>query len=153
MRAKLIMAALAPLSVSLAACGGGGSKSSSTRPGGGSPPIRVYRTSLSGAANRPPGAPRGTGSAVIALHKGPTLCWRFAHLHGFTRPTSASLHLGPSGGAGKEVIVLSRGRRLRHQGCVRISAALNDAIELAPANYYLTISSKRYPAGAVRAQL
>jgi len=153
MRSGLIAAGVAVASLGPAACGGAANKRAPHPPGAGSAPVRVYRATLSGAANRPPGAPNGTGAAVIALHTGPSVCWRFAHLRGFNRATTATIHLGAAGVPGKTVLALSRGHRLRHQGCVRIGAALSKAIELAPDNYYVTISSTRYPAGAVRAQL
>jgi len=34
------------------------------------------------------------------------VCWRFAHLHGFTDATSARVETGAAGRAGQSVIVL-----------------------------------------------
>ena len=45
------------------------------------------------------------------------------------------------------------GPRLRHRGCVAVPASAIKAIESNPHGYYVNIQSRRYPAGAVRAQL
>ncbi len=90
------------------------------------------------------------GAAIIAFHTGSKLCWRFAHLHGFT---GATVHLGAGGHAGKVVPPLSPGPRLHHHGCVRVSPTLAAAIVGGPSTYYLNIGSAQYPGGAVRGQL
>jgi hypothetical protein len=108
---------------------------------------------LTGKAEIPKGAADGSGYAVIAIHRGSIVCWRFAHLHGFRGATLAQLHVGFSGWAGRVVQPLSTGPRLRHRGCVPTTSATVRAIELDPSNYYVDVQSKRYPAGAVRGQL
>ena len=41
-------------------------------------PSRTYHVKLSGAVESPPGAPKGSGSAVITLHgKSHQVCWTF----------------------------------------------------------------------------
>lgn len=160
-RRVMILPALAAVSLGLAACGSGTNTTAahaSSRANGraflSSPrPLRIYRTTLSGTASRPLGSPNGTGVAIIALHRGAVVCWRFSHLHGFTDATAASLHVGAKGSSGKAVVPLSTGRRLHHQGCVRTTAGLSNAINLNPSGYYVSIYSRQYPAGAVRAQL
>lgn len=142
--------------LALAACGGGGSATTGHR--GGAPPSHLrpshlYRVTLSGAAASPRGAPQGTGVAVIALHGSSLLCWRFAHLHGFTHATVAHIHSGPKGRQGKVVVPLSTGTRLHHQGCVRARPSLTGRIVRDPKRYYVNIDSVRYPQGAVRGQL
>lgn len=109
---------------------------------------------LSGKAETPAGAPKGTGSAVVALH-GRTLrvCWRFSRLKGFTSATVAHIHKGVEGTSGNIVVPLSTAAKLHHRGCVSSSAALIKAIEKNPHGYYVNIHSKKYPGGAVRAQL
>ena len=101
----------------------------------------------------PRGAKHGVGAAVIAFHGASMVCWRFAHLHGFTDATSARVETGAAGRAGQSVIVLSLGRRLHHQGCVPVSPTLTSRIVARPGGYYVDIQSKQYPQGAVRAQL
>lgn len=140
---------------------GCGSTSSSTSGTGGSAAkpktgvaSRTYHLKLTGKAETPPGAPNGTGAAVIALH-GSTLrvCWRFSHLHGFQGATFSHIHSGDSGTSGRVVIPLSTVPKLHHKGCVRASPTVMKAIERHPSGYYVNIHSRRYPAGAVRAQL
>ena len=134
----------------IAGCGG---SSSSPRSSASGPPVRLSRVRLTGKAEIPRGAADGSGYAVIAIHRGSTVCWRFAHLHGFLNATLAQLHVGLSGSAGRVLQPLSTGPRLRHRGCVQTGPATVRAIELDPSNYYVDVQSKLYPAGAVRGQL
>lgn len=113
----------------------------------------MFRVRMSGATEIPPGAKHGVGAAVISFHGASMVCWRFAHLHGFTDATSARVDAGAAGRAGQSVIVLSPGRRLHHQGCVPVSPALTSRIVARPGGYYVNIQSRQYPQGAVRAQL
>jgi hypothetical protein len=108
---------------------------------------------LTGAAETPPGAPKGTGGAVIAFHGATKVCWRFAHLGGFTGATAAHIHVGAAGKSGNVVVPLSTGPKFVHKGCVRAKAALVKAIEKDPHGYYVNIHSTKYPGGAVRSQL
>jgi hypothetical protein len=116
-------------------------------------PTRKYTVALSGRAETVPGAPRGRGVAIVAFHGQSMMCWRFAHLHGFTDATGAAILSGPSGTSGRGVLPLSTGPRLHHQGCVTIPPALTHAIWSQPSRYYVNVLSTRYPQGAVRAQL
>jgi hypothetical protein len=141
---------LAIVLLGVAGCGG---SSSSHRPPASSRPVRLYRVRLTGKAEIPKGAADGSGYAVIAIHRGSIVCWRFAHLHGFYDATVAQLHAGPRGSAGRVVQPLSTGPRLHHRGCVRTSPATVRAIEVDPSNYFVDVESKLYPAGAVRGQL
>lgn len=154
MRLKLLLPSVVVLLLGAAGCG---STASPTRTSRSVPsvaksvgPVRIYHLALAGA---PHGAPTGTGVAVIAFHGSSTVCWRFAHLHGFVNATVAHITTGSEGKSGKIVVALSTGPRLHHQGCVPVGAALVKAIEHRPHGYYVNIRSLRYPAGAVRAQL
>jgi CHRD domain len=159
MRSKLLVPILAVLVLGVAGCGSSSSSSASSSktlpPAAKSAgPLRIYRVRLYGAkAETPPGAPQGTGDAVIAFHGSSLVCWRFAHLHGLINATFAHIHIGAKGKSGNIVVPLSTGPALHHQGCVTVSAVLVKAIESHPANYYVNIHSKQYPNGAVRAQL
>jgi hypothetical protein len=113
----------------------------------------VYRLRLSGSGEVPSGAPHGNGEAIIAFHGDSIVCWRFAHLHGFTDATGARISVGTKGHAGNVVVGLSLGPGFRHRGCVSITPELSRMISTEPSHYYLDISSGQYPAGAVRAQL
>jgi hypothetical protein len=138
-------------------CGGSPSSANSSHAGSGAinrtHPARIYRIALAGRAEIPVGAPHGLGDAVIAIHGSSMVCWRFAHLHGFTGATFAHIHVGTAGKSGNVVVPLSTGPRLHHQGCVPASAVLIKSIEHNPSGYYVNIHSAKYPGGAVRAQL
>jgi CHRD domain-containing protein len=156
MRSKLLVAPA--VLVGLAGCGGGGSGGGAAThtaavPGSGSRPTQVYRVRLTGATETPRGAMHGIGAAIVAFHGDSLVCWRFAHLHGFTDATSAHIEAATGGPTGQTVIALSPGPRLHHQGCVAVSPALSRRIWARPRGYYVNIHSKQYPRGAVRAQL
>lgn len=154
-RRILLALAAAALTPAVAACGSGsGGGSGAPHHSAIGKPLRVFHVQLSGRqAVQPKGAPAGTGAAVIALHHRAVVCFRFAHLHGFTEPTAAALHQAPAGKRGPIVLVLSRGSVLRHHGCVRAHRALGAALERGGAGYYLEIDSRQYPKGAVRGTL
>jgi hypothetical protein len=160
MRSVLVVSTLTAFALSLSACGTGGSGTTGhARTTNGrvhasrSRPTRIYRVHMSGAAELSPRPPHGTGAAVIAFHGDSTMCWRFAHLHGFTDATIAGIHSGAHGQSGSSVVALSTGPRLHHRGCARVSPALSNKIWTEPGHYNVNIESKQYPQGAVRAQL
>ena len=143
-RALIPCVAIAALGV--AACGSS-SSSSTTSSSSGAPtgtttasrkaangvPSRTYRLKLTGAAETPPGAPKGTGRAIVTLHgRSLTVCWRFYSLHGFSHPTFAHIHLGPAGTPGAVVVPLSTGTKFLHKGCAPATAALIKAITANP---------------------
>ena len=159
-RSTLLVPVLGVAALSLAACGS--SATVTTKPTSvkgsfasvsASRPTRVYRISLSGGTETPPGAPAGRGVAIIAFHGESIVCWRFAHLHGFTSATFAQIHRGSQGQPAEIVVPLATGPRLHHQGCVTVSPAVTKTIWSTPSRYYVNILSTRYPAGAVRGQL
>lgn len=159
MRLRSLSPGLAILVLVIAGCGSSNaSHPASVRSSGGTAgatraPLRIFRVKLTGGSQTPPGAPNGVGAAVIAIHRGSVVCWRFAHLHGFSDATQAQINTGASGRSGAVLVPLSTGPRLRHRGCVRATAAAVHAIDRDPAGHYLTIASAQYPAGAVRAEL
>lgn len=157
MRLKPLAAILTLAALGIAACGTGSSssaRSSSARLGSlHAAVIRIYRVRLTGAGETPRGARSGTGEAVIALHRGSLVCWRFAHLHGFIDATFAHIHVGAAGRSGNVVVALSTGPRLHHRGCVTVSPSVIEAIERDPPGYYVNVHSHRYPADAGRGQL
>jgi CHRD domain-containing protein len=155
MRSRLLSAALAVLAPSLAACGSGSSTTSrsGSRTSHLSRPTQIYRVRLSGADETPPAPPHGTGVAIIAFHGSSKVCWRFAHLHGFTNATMAHINAGAKGRSGAIVVGLSTTAHFHHQGCAAISPVLSREIWSKPSQYYVNIRSTLYPGGAVRAQL
>ena len=157
MRAKLLAPSIAVLVLAVTGCGSSSSSASSSHAGSSAAkavgPLRIYRVALTGTAETSPGAPSGTGAAVIAFHGSSVVCGRFAHLHGFTNATVAHIDIGVRGKSGNSVVALSTGPRLHHQGCVPVSAKLVKTIEDHPREYYVNIHSTTYPGGAVRGQL
>jgi hypothetical protein len=157
---RLTIPALAIITLGVAACGGGSTRTTSganattgTAALARSRPTRMYKVVLSGRAETRHGPSLGRGAAIIAFHGQSVVCWRFAHLHGFTDATVAAIHSGATGTAGGTVVSLSSGPRLHHQGCVSINPALTQRIWIHPNGYYVNVLSSRYPNGAVRAQL
>jgi CHRD domain len=144
-----VAAFMASMSIGIAGCASAGSPTSSVP----SPPLHLYRVKLTGKAATPVGAANGTGYAIIAIHRGSIVCWRFAHLHGFLDATVAQIHDGLQGRSGKTLLPLSTGPKLQHRGCVKVGAAAITAIERAPSHYYVIVHSQQYPSGAVRGQL
>ena len=158
---KLIpVAAVGAVALSLAACGSGATGTAHGTSVRGrlasvsaSRPTRIYTIPLSGKAEAPLGPAAGRGVAIIAFHGDSIVCWRFAHLHGFTSATFANIRSAIRGRAGAIVAPLSTGRRLYHQGCVSLSPVLTKAIWSTPSRYYVNIDSSQYPHGAVLGQL
>ena len=158
MRSKTLASTAAVVAIGVAGCGGTGSGLGSAAhraavPASGRRPTQIFAVRMSGTTELTAGARHGVGAAVIAFHGASTICWRFAHLHGFTNATSAQINEGVARHVGQTVIVLSAGPRLHHQGCVPVSPALTKRIVARPAGYSVTIRSEQYPQGAVRAQL
>jgi CHRD domain len=150
MRTKLLALGLAGTSLAITACG---SSSPGAHGAAAAGPVTIYRVAMSGSAEVKRGAAGGSGFAVIAFHGSKALCWRFAHLHGFTGATSARIYAGSSGKGGKVIVSLSPGPLLHHQGCRSVGATVVNAIEGKPSAYYVNVHSVKYPAGAVRGQI
>ena len=146
---RLALPAALAVSLALVACGGSSAAPSSA----GSRPTKLYTVSMTGAAETSRGAPHGRGFAIIAFHGGSTLCFRFAHLHGFIDATVARIYSGAQGRSGPGIVTLSGGPKLHHQGCLAISPTVSRAIWSRPSAYYVNVDSRRYLHGAVRAQL
>jgi hypothetical protein len=153
MQSKLIIPLMLVAGGGLAACGSSSSSGSHPAHRGPGRPLHSYRVTLTGKGLKPAGAPQGSGAAVVALHHRAVVCFRFAHLHGFSGPTTAQIGRGAKGQPGKPVLTLSGSHTLRRKGCVRASRALAAALPKSPSSYYLVINSKTYPEGAVRGQL
>ncbi len=153
MPSKLLITTLAGVVLGVAGCGGSGSSAGAAGKSAKSRPLFVYRATLAGSTGTPPGARGGGGSAIVAVHSATVLCWRFAHLHGFTNATGARIQLGSKARSARVMTLLSRGTRLHHRGCSTVPAATTRAIERRPSAYYVAVDSGAYPAGAVRGRL
>ena len=64
----------------------------------------------------------------------------------------AHIHKGAKGTSGNIVVALP-GSSYQASGCVPASSAILRTIEADPHGYYVNIHSKKYPGGAIRAQL
>ncbi len=155
MREKLLVGTVAALALGVAGCGGSGSSSAaaSGKTAGKAGPIVIYRAALSGTTGMPKGAPAGGGNAIVALHGGTVLCWRFAHLHGFVNAAAAHIQLGSHRTSAHPIASLSTGSHLHHRGCITVSTGTAKAIQKRPSAYYIVIDSASFPAGAVRGRL
>jgi len=134
----------------LSGCGASGSGKPSPAA---SRPTRLYTLQMTGTAVKPAGPAGAVGVGIIAFHGPSTVCWRFAHLHGFVDATSASILSGSAGHNGALSTALSAGPKLHHRGCAPIAQALSRQIWADPSAYYVTVSSAADPHGALRAQL
>ncbi|MHB8694684.1 MAG: CHRD domain-containing protein [Solirubrobacteraceae bacterium] len=146
MSTKITVLAVTTAGITLAGCGGASNKAASR-------PTKLYTVQLSAAAARPAVSPTAGGTAIIAFHGSSTICWRFAHLHGFVNATTAHVALGPASRVGATALTLSPGPKLHHRGCMKISPALSKQIWASPRSFYVTVTSAQNPGGAVRAQL
>jgi hypothetical protein len=107
---------------------------------------------MTGKAESPKGDPDGKGTAKITLtpSKG-KVCFRLTW-SGIGNPTAAHIHKGGKGVAGPVVIPFFA-TPPKHTGCVTAKKSLVAAIAKHPAQYYVNVHNKKYPAGALRAQL
>ena len=153
--AALVVALVAAV---VSACGGQAAtppgRSASAVPTAHGAPILILRTRLSGRAVPDPGAPPdASGDAIIALHRGDEVCFRFAHLHGFHQATRAILGMGAARRSGVTRVVLTPGPQLHHQGCVSVPAGVAATMTTHATGLFVTIFSVHSPSGAVRGQL
>ncbi len=119
-------------------------------------PSRTYRLHLTGADPVPHGAPAGTADVVVRLVRRPhendgQVCWTFANLDHFDRPTQAFVHEGGKGNNGPAALLL--GAYWKSHGCTAAANQLMIAIAKAPSRYYIDIRTTHYATGAVRTQL
>jgi hypothetical protein len=114
-----------------------------------------FVTTLTGAAEVPPGDPDGSGTAVITINRGASeVCWSIS-VSGITLPaTAAHIHEAPVGVAGDVVVPLSPPDATgSSSGCTSVSRELAKEIAKDPAEYYVNVHNADYPTGALRGQL
>lgn len=99
------------------------------------------------------GDPYGRGDAAFRLDaETGEVCFRIT-VSNLETPTAAHIHRGAARKAGPPVVDLDIGENgLR--GCVaEVEQALIEEISASPAEFYLNVHNKSYPAGALRGQL
>jgi hypothetical protein len=111
---------------------------------------KTFKVKLSGSAETPKGASKGSGTAEIKITGG-VLCWKFTSIAGIDTPTASHIHQAGSGKAGP--VVLPLGSKYKSSGCTAIPRKLQDAILSKSSDYYVNIHTAKYPGGAVRGQL
>jgi Ca2+-binding RTX toxin-like protein len=123
-------------------------------------PVRTFVATLSGANEIGPtgapgvGDPDGSGTATVQLVGETTVCWSITVKDVLLPGVGAHIHRAPAGANGPIVVPLANPNlQGMSAGCVTAEAALVAAIEAQPANYYVNVHTRDFPAGAVRGQL
>jgi len=124
------------------------------------PPVRSasYTVSLSGAngvsgpLGAPPGAPNGSGLAVISVDAPKRrLCWKFSQLENVPAPTVARVYYRPAGRFAW-MFGLRLGRAYKASGCIPTPEG-TQSIEYSPQDWWVSIHNAEFRGGAVRGQL
>jgi hypothetical protein len=113
---------------------------------------RTLSVTMTGKQETPKGDPNGKGTAKITLQgsRG-RVCFRLSW-SGIDTPTASHIHQGRRGVAGPVVVPLFGGAP-KHSGCVKADKKLIGKIAKSPSSYYVNVHTRKFPAGALRAQL
>jgi hypothetical protein len=104
------------------------------------------------APTKGPAKGKGTAKLVLDSKKG-QVCFTLSY-SGIDTVTMSHIHSGKSGQAGPVVVPLfTTSATAKKKGCVNASASLVAKIIKKPSAYYVNIHTKKYPGGAIRAQL
>jgi hypothetical protein len=117
-----------------------------------------FTAKLSGGAEVPAGDPSATGTALFRLNPTEGLVCFHVVVNGETQPIVAMhIHQAPAGTAGPVVVPLitptANGSAQESKGCVAADPALIRQIMASPAQFYVNVHTKAFPAGAARGQL
>lgn len=97
------------------------------------------------------GASHGTATALLTITS-PNLCWRFTGVRNVGTPIRARIGIGPVGRNGRQLVTL--GATYAAHGCRAVDVDhVLEPLRERPSQYYVTLLSKAFPAGAVRGQL
>jgi hypothetical protein len=114
---------------------------------------KTVTVKMTGAAEKPKGSPTGKGTFKWNIDTTKHLfCYSMAW-SGIDTGLYSHIHKGGKGVAGNVVIPLSAAAPVAHHGCVKAKASLLSAILKKPSGYYANLHTKKYPLGALRAQL
>ena len=124
---------------------------------GGPPPAPMTGTELtaklSGGAEVPgPGDMKGGGSFMVWVDAQKNQACYTLMVRDVSEATMAHIHKGMAGKAGNVAIPLDKPNGYSHD-CAQIDHSLATDMLANPADYYVNVHSKAFPAGAVRGQL
>ena len=117
-----------------------------------------FTAKLTGGAEVPAGDPNATGTALFRLNPSEGLVCFHVVVNGESQPIVAMhIHQAPAGSAGPVVVPLitptANGSAQESKGCVAADPALIRQIIASPAQFYVNVHTKSFPAGAARGQL
>ena len=113
---------------------------------------------LTGGSEVPAGDPSASGTALFRLNPAEGLVCFHVVVTGESQPIIAMhIHQAPAGSAGPVVVPLitptPSGSAQQSKGCVAAAPALIRQIMASPAQFYVNVHTKTFPAGAARGQL
>jgi hypothetical protein len=117
-----------------------------------------FTAKLTGGVEVPAGDPNATGTALFRLNPSEGLVCFHVVITGESQPIVAMhIHQAPAGTAGPVVIPLitptASGSVQQSKGCVAADPALIRQVMASPAQFYVNVHTKTFPAGAARGQL
>jgi hypothetical protein len=115
---------------------------------------------FSGAVEVPVGDPDASGTALVRLNVAEGLvCFKLV-VRGADPLSAAHIHQAPTGEPGPVVVPLATPAATagdssvqQSKGCVSADPALISTIKANPAQFYVNVHNRQFPAGVVRAQL
>lgn len=111
------------------------------------------KAKLTGAAEKPPGDPKGSGTATLKVDTAKNQVCYELKVEGFAG-TMAHIHKGGADVAGPVAVPLTAPDSAgKSQGCATADAAVVKDIAANPGGYYVNVHSAAFPGGAVRGQL
>jgi CHRD domain-containing protein len=114
---------------------------------------QAFKITLTGEAETPAGDPVATGTATVRMRAGQgQVCYRLS-VTNLTPAIAAHIHVGAAGTPGNVVVPLKTPIGGQSSGCTAAARGLVAAMLAKPANYYVNVHTKEFPAGAVRGQL
>jgi hypothetical protein len=117
-----------------------------------------FTAKMSGGVEVPAGDPNATGTALFRLSPANGLVCFHVVVNGESQPIVAMhIHQAPTGTAGPVVVPLitptANGSAQESKGCVAADVSLIRQIIASPAQFYVNVHTKTFPAGAARGQL
>jgi hypothetical protein len=137
------------LGVALLAAGSAWAASGSTKTKTKTKTVTIHLTGK--AASK--GAAKGSGVFRFQLvSKTSLLCYSLTWKN-IDTPVASDVHKGAAGKSGPVTVALSSTAPVSNSGCVKVTKSLLTAIGKTPSAYYVLVTTKKYPKGAIRGQL